>query len=182
MSNTKARLAEAYTCTSTCTTKLTDVGFSYTVRSEPSDVWQSTPNSGGYYHLSVSYWADGVPNQLGSSIAGLPTFTAAVDGEGRPYKISASSGQNPVSNTLFNAAGLATSVTYGSGDADSFSYDPNTNRLIQYQFTVNSQSETGAMTWNSNHTLQSLHIVDPFNSSDTQNCAYSYDDLTRLQA
>ena len=182
MSNVKDRLAEAYTCTSTCTTKLTDVGFSYTVRGEPSDVWQSTPNSGGYYHLSATYWANGAPNQLGNNITSLPSFTFAVDGEGRPYQVSVPPiyGQNPVTNTAFNAASLATSVTYGSGDADSFSYDSNTNRLTQYQFTVNGQSETGVLTWNANHTLQSQNITDPFNSSDTQNCAYSYDDLSRL--
>jgi RHS repeat-associated protein len=180
MSNVKTRLAEAYTCISSCTTKLTDTGFSYTVRGEPSDAWQSTPNSAGYYHLSTTYWANGAPDQLGNNITSLPAFTFAVDGEGRPYKASASSGQNPVTNTVFNAASLATSVTYGSGDADSFSYDPNTNRLTQYQFTVNGQSETGALTWNADHTLQSLDITDPFNSPDTQNCAYSHDDLTRL--
>ena len=180
MSNTKARLTEAYTCTSTCTTKLTDVGLGYTVRGEPSDSWQSTPNSGGFYHLSATYWANGAPNQIGSNITGLPSFTFGVDGEGRSYTVSASSGQNPVTNTVFNAASLATSVTYGSGDVDTFSYDSNTNRLTQYQFAVNGQSEIGALTWNANHTLQSQNITDPFNASDTQNCAYAYDDLTRL--
>lgn len=179
MVNTKSRLAEAYTCTSTCASKLTDTGYSYTVRGEPSDTWQSTPNSGGYYHLSETHWANGAPHQIGN-VTGLPSFTFGVDGEGRPYTVSASSGQNPVTNTIFNAAGLPTSVTYGSADSDSFAYDPNTNRITQYQFTVSSQSETGALTWNANHTIQSQNITDSFNSSDTQNCAYSYDDLSRL--
>jgi RHS repeat-associated protein len=179
MSNVKTRLAEAYTCTSSCTTKLTDTGLSYTVRGEPSDAWQSTPNSGGYYHVSEQFWANGAIKQI-SGLSSLPTFTFNADGEGRVYQVSASSGQNPVTNTVFNAASLTTSVTYGSGDADSFSYDPNTNRLTQYQFTVNGQSEIGALTWNANHTLQSLDITDPFNSSDAQNCAFSHDDLSRL--
>src|SRR5213078_4482982 len=43
MANAKTRLAEAYTCTGTCSTKKTDLGFSYTARGEMADVWQSTP-------------------------------------------------------------------------------------------------------------------------------------------
>jgi len=53
---TKARLAEAYTCVSPCTTKLTDLGVSYSVRGEKTDSYESTPNSGGfYYHVSQTY-------------------------------------------------------------------------------------------------------------------------------
>jgi hypothetical protein len=43
MTNAANRLAEAYAGS-------TDLGFSYTNRGEVSDAWQSTPNSGGYYH------------------------------------------------------------------------------------------------------------------------------------
>jgi RHS repeat-associated protein len=179
MAYVKGRPAEAYTCTGSCTTKLTDVGISFTVRGEPSDTYQSSPNSGGYYHVSAQYWANSALKQLGS-LTGLPTITYTPDGEGRPYEVSASSGQNPVTNTVFNAASLPTSITYGSSDSDSFTFDPNTNWLTQYKFTVNSQSEIGALTWNPNHTLQSLNITDPFNSTDTQNCSFSHDDLTRL--
>jgi hypothetical protein len=64
MSYAKTRMAEAYTCFSPCTTKLTDVGFSYTVRGQVSDVYQSTPHSGVYYHVNETYWANGVMNQL----------------------------------------------------------------------------------------------------------------------
>lgn len=178
MSNVKARMAEAYTCTGSCTSKITDEGFSYTTRGETSDVYESTPNSGGYYHINETFWANSAPNQL--TAPGLPTITLTPDGEGRPYKISASSGQNPVTNIVFNAASLPTSVTYGSSDSDAFSYDSNTNRVTQYQFTVNGQSLTGALTWNADHTLASQNITDPFNSSDAQNCSYTHDDLTRL--
>jgi len=103
-----------------------------------------------------------------------------VDGEGRPYQVSASSGQNPVTNTTFNPASLPTAVTYGSADSDSFTYDPNTNRLNQYQFNVNGSSLTGVLGWNANGTLQTQNITDAFNSADTQNCTYGYDDLTRI--
>jgi len=179
VANVKGRLAEAFTCTGTCTSKITDEGFSYTVRGETSDVYMSTPHSNGYYHVSAQYWANGALKQI-ASLAGLPTMTFTPDSEGRLYQVSASSGQNPVTNTVFNSASLVTSVTYGSGDSDSFTYDANTNRLTQYQFTVNSQSLTGVLTWNSNHTLASQNITDPFDSADQQNCSYAHDDLTRL--
>ncbi len=178
MTSVKGRLAEAYTCTGACSSKITDEGFSYTVRGEPSDIYESTPHSGGYYHVNQTYWANSGPYQL--TAPGIPTITYSPDGEGRPYKVSSSSGQNPVTNTVFNAASLPTSVTYGSADSDAFTYDSNTNRITQYQFTVNGQSLIGALTWNANHTLSSQNITDPFFTSDTQNCSYSHDDLTRL--
>lgn len=184
VSNTKGRLAEAETDTCawpiTQASIITDEWFSFTARGEQSDVYQSTLHSGGYYHLTQSYWANGVPNTLSSNISGLPGFTYGVDGEGRPYQVSASSGQNPVTRTVFNPASLPTAVTYGSGDSDSFSFDPNTNRMTQYQFTVNGSSLTGVLGWNANGTLQTQNITDAFNSADTQNCLYGYDDVTRI--
>src|SRR5208337_223162 len=48
MQNTGGLLAEAYTGS-----KATDLGFSYSLRGEVSDVYESTPNSGGYYHSSA---------------------------------------------------------------------------------------------------------------------------------
>jgi hypothetical protein len=91
MANAKARLAEAYTCFSPCSTKLTDSGLSYTVRGEVADEYESTPNSGTYYHLTETYWANRSPNQLTGNI-GLPsTITYTPDGKGRVYSVSASS-------------------------------------------------------------------------------------------
>jgi RHS repeat-associated protein len=46
--------------------------------------------------------------------------------------------------------------------------------------TGNSISLTGALGWNTNGTLQTQNITDGFNSNDTQNCSYGYDDMTRL--
>jgi len=181
MSNAKSHLAEAYTCVSPCSTKLTDIGMSYTVRGEPSDVYEKTPNSGGYYHVAEQYWANGAMKQL-SGLSSLPTFTFNPDGEGRVYQVSASSGQNPVTNTVFNNASQPTSITFGSTDTDSFTYDPNTDRMTQYQFSVNGQSLKGVLTWNANATLQNLNITDALNSADTQSCAYVYDDLMRIQS
>jgi RHS repeat-associated protein len=179
MVNAKTKLAEAYTCVAPCPAKLTDIGESYTVRGEPSDIYEKTPNSGAYYHVSEQYWPNGVMKQL-SGLTSLPTFTFTVDGEGRTYKVSASSGQNPVTNTVFNNASLATGVTFGSADSDNITYDSKTNRMTQYQFSVNSHTLNGALTWNANATLRSLNIADALNSADNQSCSFLYDDLARL--
>ncbi|HXQ27062.1 MAG TPA: RHS repeat-associated core domain-containing protein [Candidatus Acidoferrales bacterium] len=179
MTNVKTRLAEAYTCYSPCSTKLTDEGFSYTARGESSDLYESTPHSGGYYHVNQTYWANGTTNQL-SGLSGLPTITYGVDGEGRVYSANASSGQNPLASTTYNVASLPTAVNLGSSDGDSFGYDSNTNRMTQYSFNVNSQSVVGSLTWNAVGTLGSLGITDPFNGSNAQTCSYGHDDLVRI--
>jgi RHS repeat-associated protein len=185
VSNTQSRLAEAETdsCASPITQSsiIADEWFSYTARGEVSDVYQATPHSGGYYHTTQSYWPNGLPDVLGNNIAGLPTFTYTPDGEGRAYTVSASAGQNPVTNTVYNPASLPTAVTYGSADSDSFNYDSNTNRMTQYQFNVNGSSLAGILGWNANGTLQTQNITDAFNGADTQNCSYGYDDVTRLR-
>jgi len=98
-----------------------------------------------------------------------------VDGEGRIY-----SSLNGLSSTTYNAASQPTQLTLASGDSDTFGYDPNTDRMNQYKFNVNGQSVVGNLTWNANGTLQAQNITDPFNSANTQNCTYSYDDLTRI--
>jgi hypothetical protein len=153
----KARLAEAYTCFSPCSTKLTDVGQSYTVRGEISDTYESTPNSGTlYYHTAQTYWANGGLYQLSGNI-GLPTtLTYGADSEGRTSTVSAASGQNPVSSTTYSTANKISALTFGSGsgDTDSYTYDPQTNRMTQYKFTVNSVSLTGVLGWNANSTVQ----------------------------
>jgi len=183
VNNVKGRLVEAETdnCSAWPPTPITDEWFSYTVRGETSDIYEKTPNSAGYYHVNEQYWANGALKQL-SGLSSLPTFTYTPDGEGRIYQVSASSGQNPVTNAVFNNASLPTTVSFGSSDSDSFTYDPNTDRMTQYQFSVNGQSLTGALTWNANATLQNLNITDALNSADTQSCNYIYDDLMRIQS
>ncbi|MGH7745671.1 MAG: RHS repeat domain-containing protein, partial [Candidatus Dormibacteria bacterium] len=64
--------------------------------------------------------------------------------------------------------------------SDSFSYDPYTDRMTEYQFNVNGQSLTGALTWNDNGSLAKLQITDPFFASDNQICNYTHDDLSRI--
>jgi RHS repeat-associated protein len=177
--NVKKRLAEAYTGTST--SKITDLGYCYSPRGEVTDTYESTPHSGGFYHLTSAYWADRLLNTI-SGLPGLPTLTYGVDGEGRPSTISASSGQNPLKSTVYNTASEVTALTFGSLDNDAFTFDSNTLRMKQYQFNVGStpESVTGALTWNANGTLGKLAITDQHTSANTQTCAYTYDDLGRV--
>jgi RHS repeat-associated protein len=186
MQNAKGRLAEAYTAAG-CpnSTKTTDLGFSYSVRGELADVYESTLHSGGYYHATASYWANGALNVLNPlNSTALPTFTYSADNEGRPSAVTASAGTNPVSNTAYNVASQPTGLTFGTADTDAFSFDSNTGRMTQYQFTVGStpKTVTGQLGWNANGTLASLGITDQFNSANTQSCTYSHDDLGRVSS
>jgi RHS repeat-associated protein len=182
VNNAMGRLVEAETdnCGNWPPIPITDEWFSYTPRGETSDVYASTPHSGGYYRSSLSYWANGAPNVLTTSSGYYITYN--VDGEGRPYKVLDYSGGALVNNTTYNPSSLPTAVTYGSGDNDSFTYDPYSNRMMQYKFTVGSSPQllTGNLTWNANGTLQTQNISDAFNVANTQNCSYGYDDLVRL--
>ena len=191
MANAKSRMAEAYTCFSPCSSKTTDTGFSYTFRGEVSDVYEMTPHSSpSYYHVSQTYWPHRAPYQLSTGITGLPTIsyggtigsTVGLDGEGRITQVTAASGQNPVTSVTYNNSGLPSQVTFGSADTDIFAYDPNTMRMTQYQFNINGQSSTGALTWNANSTLQKLVVTDAFNGADNQTCNYAHDDLSRISS
>jgi RHS repeat-associated protein len=193
MTNAKTRLAEAYTTSaSSCPGTVTvDEGFSYSARGEVSDVWEETPDSGGYYHVNATYWAHGRLNVLNggtSPLPGLPAITygasngSGLDGKGRIIEVTAASGQNPATSISWNAGNQVTGVTLGSGDSDAYQYDPNTGRMNQYQFNTGTgpQSQTGKLTWNANWTLGQLQITDQINTANSQTCTYSHDDLTRI--
>lgn len=194
MANAKTRIAETYTTSaSSCngSGKIVDEGFSYTARGEVSDVWESTPHSGGYYHVNATYWAHGLLNVLNGGtnpLPGLPAITygassgSGLDGKGRITQVTAASGQNPSSSITWNAGNQVTGVTFGSGDGDNYQYDPDTGRMTQYQLKMGSLSITGALTWNANGTLGKLQITDQINSADSQTCNYVHDDLMRLQS
>jgi RHS repeat-associated protein len=179
MAHAKTRMAEAYTCVSSCSTRITDLGFSYTVLGQPTDVYESTPHSGSYYHVTGTYYANGALNEL-SNLVGLPAITYGVDGEGRVSSASASSGQNPLTSTTYNTASLPTQVNIGSSDSDSYSFDANSNRMTQYKFSVNGESVVGSLTWNAIGTLETLGVTDPFYSGGNQTCNYTHDDVSRI--
>ncbi len=196
VSNGKTHMVEAQTLLSTGFPRslVTDEFFSYSPRGELTDVYESTPHSGSgvYYHTTASYWATGALQSL-SGIPGVPTINygangSGLDGEGRYTQVTAASGTNPVTNVTYstgtgNPLGALTGVTFGSGDNDYFSYDPNTGRMFGYIFNVNGQTDSGVLTWNTNGTLQKLAIADNITgTSDTQNCSYQYDDVQRLSS
>jgi RHS repeat-associated protein len=185
LNNSLERMVEAETdnCT-TPITPITDEWFSYDNDGRLTDVYELTPHSGGYYRSTVAYFGNGAV----STFAGIPgwvdAYVFALDGKGRWY--SATQGnQHPVNAVYYNAADQPVEVDINntSGDKDVYAYNPNSNGtglMKQYQFTVNSISDTGVVTRNGNDTLASLSITDGFNAGGTQSCSFSYDDLTRL--
>jgi hypothetical protein len=82
--NIAGRVMEASTNNCTAGPSITDEWFSYDADGHLTDVWQSTPHSGGYYHSTATYFANGQLSSL--SIPGLGTVVYTVDGEGRPNK------------------------------------------------------------------------------------------------
>ena len=179
VSNVLGRLTEAETDACawpvTQSSLLTDEWFSYTVRGETSDLWASTPHSGGYNHTQASYWANGATNTV-QMIGGDGYGNAYnLDGEGRVYSTT----NGNLTGTSYNNASQPTQVNYGSGDSDSFTYT-NTGQMSKYTYNVNGQSVVGTLTWNPLGTLGSLVITDPYNSSNAQTCNYAHDDLIRI--
>jgi RHS repeat-associated protein len=192
MANVEGRMAEAYTCAGSgappCSPQITDEGFSYDARGQLADYYQSSPNSAGYYHLSATYWEDGQIKTVHG--VGLPTITyGGLDGEGRVTTVIASSGTNPVSGVTYNNGafpnepiGALLTTTLGAGDTQSFTYDKNTGRMTLYSASVGSTPVTisGTLTWNPNGTLADNNIVDGYNSADSQDCKYLYDEFMRV--
>jgi RHS repeat-associated protein len=176
-------------------TNVTDEFFSYSARGELTDVYESTPHSGGYYHTTTSYWPTGTLKTV-SGIPGVPTLNygangSALDGEGRYTQVTAASGTNPITNVTYstdftsNPLGALTAVTFGAtvsgNDSDNFTYDPQTGRPWTYTFSVNGKTDAGTLTWNTNGTLQTLAINDQIPTTvDSQTCTFTHDDLARI--
>jgi RHS repeat-associated protein len=181
ISNPGGRLVEAETDTCGASggryVMITDEWFSYDKNGHVTDVWQLTPHSGGYYHSTASYYANG---QLGSlGIPGLGTVLYTVDGEGRLSKATQGT-LTLVSGVTYSPLG-PTQINIGSGtDNDTYGYSTTTGRMSSFQFNVGTKNLAGTLNWNPNGTLGSLALVDGFSATNTQTCAFSYDDITRL--
>jgi RHS repeat-associated protein len=176
-SNVIGRLSEAFTGSST--DKITDEAFCYSARGELTDYYQETPHSGGYVHISAAYWENGDLESV-SGIPGMTTVSYGMDSVGRVSTVSSTTGdQNPVTSTAYNIAEKITTLTYGSGDADSYGYTSYFN-TSSFTHAVNGSSMKGVLTWNANGTVKELNVTDALNSSDAQTCLYSYDALLRL--
>jgi RHS repeat-associated protein len=203
MQNAKGQVAEAYTCTTlTCSSKLTDTFFSIspvttgsTAGGVQSEIWESTPHSGGYFLTKDTYFPNGsvgaISASLGGSSIGIPSLTYGVDGEGRLYSATDSTNSlNLVTATAYNSASSPISITYGNAgtgsgnDVDSFTYDSNTYRPTNLTYTVKpssgSYTVSASLTWNANWSLQQMAYTDGSPSPLSQTCNYSADDLSRI--
>jgi YD repeat-containing protein len=118
---------------------------------------------------------------LSANVSGMPNLAYGVDGEGRNSGVSASSGQNPITSTTYDPASHVLDQYYGSGDSDSFTYDPDSGRMKQWVYNVGTKQVSANLNWNPNGTLSYLSITDPLNALNQQTCStYSYDDFGRL--
>jgi len=181
--NTKGRLAEGYTTTNACSSTtlpsvITDEAFSYTARGEQADFYESTPNSGGYYSVPISYWANGLIKTFGPFLTEDQSGYTP-DGEGRARAVG-----NSVPTITYSAASqptqLSTSCNKGTCYPITYTYDQNTQRMTGYSAALADGTISGSLKWNPNGSLQQLVIADPFNSTDVQTCSYSADDLSRI--
>ncbi len=177
INNGSGRLVEASIASNCEGTTSVDEWFSYDKNGRVTDVWESTPHSGGYYHTSVVYNPNGSPASL-SGIPGYGTFNFGVDGEGRPSTATVGS-TTLVNGVTYDAASNPLTVSVGgAGDSDTYAYDAN-ERMTSYSFSANSVTDNGTLTWNPNGTLGSLAIVDGFNAGGSQTCSFLYDDIIR---
>ena len=186
---TLGRMVEAATdnCGGQGDPVLTDEWFSYSARGENVDMWESTPNSGGWYHVQQGYFPSGVMETLrgftgtGTGAPFSDLFTYNLDGKGRPYGMVDTTGSAPIwASTTYNVADQPTAVVQAAGGGETFQYDGNSGRMTQWQSTAGSNTQTGTLTWNANGTLQKMVIADTANTANGQTCIYGYDDLRRL--
>jgi RHS repeat-associated protein len=191
VANISGRLMEAETdnCSAWPPTPITDEWFSYSPRGETTDVYESTPNSNGYYHTKATYFANGALNTLGGvpvTQSATRSWTFGVDGEGRPNAATDAYASVPlVSSAYFFPSYSSTTINLGSGDSDTYGYDANTGRMTSYKYAVGASGTikyvNGTLSWSANGTLGSLGITDQFDTGNVQNCTYLYDDLSRIQ-
>jgi RHS repeat-associated protein len=121
-------------------------------------------------------------------VPGLNGWTFTPDGEGRPYSTTYGTSTDWVTKMSYYPTNASnppnTTVTFGNGDTDVYGFDATTGRMNSFEFSVGSTPTTltGTPGWNKNGTLGMLAITDQFNSGNTQNCSYVYDDLARIQS
>ena len=174
--NQKGRLAEMYTGSSS--SKTTDEGYCYSARGDLTDVFETTPHSGGYFHTTASYWEDGSIKTLGGipGITGSFTYT--------PNYVWTNTVTGPSSASLVKSVtssfGVSPSVvTYGSNDTDTFNQDTKQN-FTGFSSTVGSSTVSNVWTLNSNGTPSQQVITNPFDTvASGLTCSYSYDALVR---
>ena len=159
--------------------RLKTYSFNYGSRADPTDVYQWSTHSGATYHLSSTYYANGSVKTLSSNGLNL-TLTYDVNSEGQTYAVSATAGQNPLTSVTYNNSSQAAAVHYGSGDSDSFSFDPNMGLPTSYSINIGAGNQTATMTNNPNGSLKTLAVSDTFYANEDETCQYLYDSDFRL--
>lgn len=184
MSNVTGRLAEAYTASTINGTKVTDFGFSYSPRGEITDVYESTPNSGGYYHASASYYANGAVGMVSTGATNKPGWFYGIDTMGRTSGLWESTNCTGACKLLVGSItydlGRVTGISYASGDSDAFTYDATTGRANDYTLNKGPKNVKGTLTWFPNGNLQTQAFTDTITPANAHTCNYSYDDLARV--
>ena len=177
------RMAEAYTAASASGTKVTDFGFSYDLTGRVSDVYEATPNSGGYYHTSATYNGNGTLSTL-SGVPGRPKWSLGLDPMGRFKTLAEASNCTGSCLTLVTSAfyslGRPITINYGSGDSDSFVYSSATGMESSYTLHQGANTIKDVITWFSTGQLNKQVFTDTITPSNAQTCTYSYDSLLRL--
>jgi len=181
LSKTLGRLSEAYTQTTGGVQ--VDEAFSYNISGQVADYYQSSPNSGGYYHSGETYFANGMPDALSIPVAPASTISATygLDGAGRVNAATANGAAVvQAAGTAYSPLGL-TNVEFGSGDSDSYGYNA-AGETTGYTFSVNGHTDSGTPTWNADGSLQQLAVSDniPGANDNGTLCTFSEDDLGRL--
>jgi RHS repeat-associated protein len=176
--NPVGHVIEAYTNNCAGGAAITDEWFAYDYKGQATDVWEMTPHSGGYYHTTSTYAANGALGTL-AGIPGYSTTTYGLDADGH-LSTAVEGTTTIVAGVTYGPLG-ATVVNVGAGtDEDNYTYDANTGRMTKYQFFVGSANTKGVLTWNTNGSLASLAITDGFNAGGTHTCTFGYDDVARL--
>jgi YD repeat-containing protein len=140
--NVAGRLAEAFTGPSTA--KITDEAFCYSPRGETTEVYESTPHSGGYYQIPMTYWANGFIETFGPFLTD-PELTYTPDGEGRigaisdlGYSVPSITYATPSGQPTDNQpAQIMTSCVGSTCYPITYQYDPNTLRMTGYSAALN---------------------------------------------
>lgn len=193
LQNLAGNLARAYTCTGTCSSKITDILYSYypeMAGGTPTgrfvvDSWEATPNSGAYNQTREIAYPNGTRSELaafrnGASF-GFPRVAYGIDGKGRPVTArDLGTSTDLVTATTYNPGNQILSASLGSGDTDSYTYDAITRRLTQYTFSGTGYTVTGQITWNTNGSVQQFQYTDSVDPTKNQTCTYAADDLQRI--
>lgn len=165
---------------------LTDEWLAYDLNGRVTDLFESTPHSGGYYHTIATFWPNNTLATL--EVPKLSAWNYIPDGEGRPNTASYG-GATWVANTSYwpsNGTGNVSlpfnSVKYSTGDVDTYLIDPNSGQTIGFTFNIGSVSLQGTGQWAGYGPLINLNTVDGFNANNSQNCIYGYDGLLRVSS